>query len=31
MGKDSIFQVGIACMELCEIITNLHSEGIITS
>lgn len=26
--EDSMFQVGIACMELCEIITNLHSEGI---
>ncbi|KAJ4798748.1 Myosin heavy chain kinase A [Rhynchospora pubera] len=26
--EQSMFQVGVACMEFCEIITNLHSEGI---
>lgn len=25
--EDLMFQVGIVCMELCEVITNLHSEG----
>lgn len=28
MKEDLMFQVGIVCMELCEIITNLHTEGI---
>jgi serine/threonine protein kinase len=28
VDEDSILQVGIACMELCEVITNFHSEGI---
>ncbi|KAJ3678078.1 hypothetical protein LUZ60_001881 [Juncus effusus] len=28
VNKESIFQTGIICMELCEIISNLHLQGI---